>query len=383
MLTHTLSGTGWSVEKQDAFSDYMGQVVTGMGNATEMALQSLFDGKDPTLLTSLIANGQMIAGSVRGVSTSPDVNAGGTTEATLQASISKAIFAFSIPQLWSLAGTHAFILDSGYDCGTIDPESDYLDTGTMHDTAGCYSGKLYYVVYPSGGALDCSGSDGNAGACVDQKFSTPPGITTLDGTRFGGVTVSDLIVGSVRTYIQNGKANGGPRTDPTNEGSLDDLINQDITTPGFIGIPVCSADIAFAAWSDIGIDPGVANYPCYIKPAISDCESSSFIDQTSDGSPSVEDCMGIVKNIQGTQGEWEVENAIGAEHQLVQFGSCAFGIMGLNKKGNIDFHIGAQDIVDIITTSISMFGGSGKVGAKGDMDCRGTVNSQDVEWGLY
>ncbi len=86
--------------------------------------------------------------------------------------------------------------------------------------------------------------------------------------------------------------------------------------------------------------------------------------------------MGIVNNIKGTQGEWEVENAIGAQHQLAQFGNCKFSILGLNKKGNIDFNIGAQDIINIITTSIQQFGGSGKVGSKGRMDCRGTVNSR-------
>lgn len=365
----------------------MGQVVTGWGNATELALVSLFDGSDASvsLLTSMIADGQLIEGAVGNVATEPDLTAGGTTQAALQASIAKAIFAFSIPKLWGLAGTRAFVMDTGYDCGTVDPETDYLTTDTMEATAGCYdgTGKLYYLVYPKDSAQDCSGSDGAAVSCPDNSFSVPPGLDTLDGSRFGGVTVSDLIIGSVRTYIQNGNANGGAQTDLTDDASLDDLINQDITTPGFIGIPVCSADVAFAAWSDITLDGTEDNYPCYIKPAISDCESSTFVDQTSDASPSVDDCMGIVTNIQGTQGEWEVENAIGEQHQIVQYGDCKFGIQGLNKEGNVDFHIGAQDIVDIITTSIDMFGGSGKIGAKGDMDCAGTVNSQDVEWGIY
>ncbi|KAH8649335.1 hypothetical protein BX600DRAFT_388677 [Xylariales sp. PMI_506] len=391
-IAGTLSGTGtdgsgWTVEKQDAFSDYMGQAVSGWGNSTEMALKSLFDGSDDStsLLTSLIANGQLIEGAVGGVAEYPDVTAGDTTQAALQASISKALFAFAIPQLWAIAGTRAFILDSGYDCGTIDPEGDYLSTDTMHATAGCYdgNGKLYYLVYPKGDAEDCDGGDGTATSCTDNSFSAPPGIDTLDGTRFGGVSVTDLIVGSVRTYIQNGNTNGGAQTDPSNDGSLDDLINQDVTTPGYIRIPVCSPDIAFAAWSDTTIDDTVANYPCYVKPSISDCESSTFVDQTSDASPSVDDCLGIVNNIQGTQGEWEVENALGDQHQIVQYGDCKFGIQGLNKEGNVDFYIGAQDIVDIINTSIQMYGGSGKIGAKGQMDCRGDVNSQDVEWGLY
>ncbi|KAK3934563.1 putative glycoside hydrolase [Diplogelasinospora grovesii] len=387
-IAGTLTGKGggapWTAEKQDAFSAYMGQVISAWGNITDQSLKTLFDGSDNSvaLLTTLVADGHFIEGGINGAIVAPDIGVEPTL-ADLQASISKAFFAFGIPSLWSVAGTRAFILDSGYDCGTVDPESGYLNTDTMHKTAGCYNGKLYYLVNPDGDAQSCSGGDGVAVSCSDNDFSAPPGIDALDGSRFGGVTVSDLITGAVRTYMQNGNANGGAQTDPTNGGSLDDLINQDVTTPGFIRIPVCSAEIAFTAWSDSSISSDVDNYPCYIKPSISDCGDSTFVDQTSDASPSVSDCMGIVNNIKGTQGEWEVENAIGAQHQIVQFGSCKFGIQGLNKKGNVNFHIGAQDIVDIITESISKFGGSGKVGAKGQMGCKGDVNTQDVEWGLY
>ncbi|GIK06147.1 hypothetical protein Aspvir_001790 [Aspergillus viridinutans] len=81
----------------------------------------------------------------------------------------------------------------------------------------------------------------------------------------------------------------------------------------------------------------------------------------------VRDCMQIEKNIQNTDGDWEVENAIGNRHQLVQFGSCAFGVQSQGKNGNIDFN----------------FGGSRKVGAKGVMSCDGTAKGQQVEWGLY
>jgi hypothetical protein len=147
---------------------------------------------------------------------------------------------------------------------------------------------------------------------------------------------------------------------------------------------VCSADFAFKAWDQSGGQyTNVANYPCIPHQAPSHCQDSTFVDQTSDASPSVSDCMQIVKNIQNTDGDWEVENAIGSQHQLVQFGSCAFGVQGQGKNGNVDFYIGAQDIVDIITDSVRQFGGSGKVGAKGVMSCDGTVKGQQVEWGLY
>lgn len=140
--------------------------------------------------------------------------------------------------------------------------------------------------------------------------------------------------------------------------------------------------MAHAAWGLVK-DKKVANWPCVVAPSKDDCGASTFVDQSSDASPLSSDCMNIVKNIQGTQGEWEVENALGKQHQLVQSGSCKFGIQGNNKKGNINFHIGAQDIVDVITQAVNQYGGGGKVGAKGVMSCRGDVNGQDVTWGLY
>ncbi|PKX96188.1 uncharacterized protein P174DRAFT_503368 [Aspergillus novofumigatus IBT 16806] len=276
----------------------------------------------------------------------PGPDAPAESASALRASISKAFFGFAIPSIWAVSGTYAFIIDSGYDCGTIDPMGDYLDEDTMHATAGCYGGKLYYLASPKGDA-----STRTEGGCFDNKFSAPPGIDSLDGKDFGGITVGDLITGSVRTYQQNGNQNGGGAADPSNSGTLEDLYNQDITTPGFIRLPVCSADFAFKAWDQRG-GPyiNVANYPCIPHQAPNHCQDSTFVDQTSDASPSVSDCMQIVENIQNTDGDWEVENAIGI--RVVRL-----WVQGQGKNGNVDFNIGAQDIVDIITGLVRQFGG--------------------------
>ncbi len=100
--------------------DYLGQAVSAWGNITETSLQWLFNGTDSSIsiLTSLIANGHLIEGA--GIEF-PSITGSGVTLAELRASISKAFFAFAIPSLWSVAGTRAFILDSGYNCGTRRP----------------------------------------------------------------------------------------------------------------------------------------------------------------------------------------------------------------------------------------------------------------------
>ena len=147
---------------------------------------------------------------------------------------------------------------------------------------------------------------------------------------------------------------------------------------------MCSPDVAFTAWIS-GRSSSAPHYPCTPPLGVNDCGTSTFVDQTSDASPSVADCQEIVRNIQGTNGEWEVEDFVKEQHQLVQSSNnaCKFGVQAGDQHGNVDFLIGSQDIVDIITSAIQMFGSSGKVGAKGVMSCKGDVNGQQVNWGLY
>jgi hypothetical protein len=178
-------------------------------------------------------------------------------------------------------------------------------------------------------------------------------------------------------------ANGGGVPDPSAQSTFDDLFRQDYTTPGFINIPVCSPEMAKTAVEASGTTAGLPNYPCAVPPSPNDCGLSTFIGATSDASPLVTDCQQIVTNIAGTQGSWEVEAAVGDQHQLVQFGTCAFGVTGTTGTGDVDFHVGAQDIVDIITSSIQMFASNGLVGASGNMDCQGDAGNDAVNWGIY
>lgn len=161
-------------------------------------------------------------------------------------------------------------------------------------------------------------------------------------------------------------------------------MNFDITTPGFMRLPVCSPDMAHAAWNLV-TDQTTPNWPCVVKPSKNDCGAlaGTFVGQTTDASPSVGDCQQIVKNIQGTQGEWEVEAAVGKEHQIVQYGTCKFGVKGKTGQRNVDFHVGAQDIIDIINSSITQFQSNGKVASKGHMKCAGNSVKEDVDWDLY
>lgn len=112
--------------------------------------------------------------------------------------------------------------------------------------------------------------------------------------------------------------------------------------------------------------------------SINDCGDSTFINQSSLGSPKVTDCQQIQRNIAGG-GTWTV--ILNIQRTLVTYGTCAFGVTettGLNAK------IGNQDIIDLINSSIQMFTYEGLVGSKGSMSCQGVVGgNSNVDWGLY
>lgn len=185
---------------------------------------------------------------------------------------------------------------------------------------------------------------------------------------------------AVKTYESSGQVNLGFKDQPGNIGAYKDLIDQDVTMPGVITIPVCSPERAFKTWNS-GSKPTDSDiYPCNIPIGKSSCADSTFVDQTSNASPKVEDCRQLIRNIEGTGASYEP--GVGPQSEIARHASCKFGVTG-KVAGNLYFHVEGQDIIDIINDSINKFGGSGKVGAKGKMRCSGNTVDQSVDWGLY
>ncbi|KAF2798688.1 hypothetical protein K505DRAFT_357263 [Melanomma pulvis-pyrius CBS 109.77] len=123
--------------------------------------------------------------------------------------------------------------------------------------------------------------------------------------------------------------------------------------------------------------------PLQARKSVNDCGDSTFVNKSSGGSPLIADCQQIARNIAGG-GTWTV-GAGGEQHQLVQYGTCAFGAAGAGSSANAAY-IGNQDIIDLINTSIQKFAWFDKVGAEGKMGCQsltGLVGGVDMKWGLY
>ncbi|PPR01772.1 hypothetical protein CVT24_001812 [Panaeolus cyanescens] len=153
------------------------------------------------------------------------------------------------------------------------------------------------------------------------------------------------------------------------------LIASLIATASAAPAPVAEAEAA-------PVSPSFTPLEHEARAMINNCGASTFINQSSPGSPFVSDCRQIATNIAGG-GTWSV--ALIGHHQLVQYGTCAFGVQAPFALGVTNFRVGNSDIIDLINDSISRFEWSGRVGAKGNMPCQtdpGMFNI-DVEWGIY
>lgn len=195
--TNTRDSSTWTAAGQADFAAYMGQAIYAWGNVTEQAVAHLFGGTDDAIdqLTKLIEGGRFIEGSANGHA----APAGGdtpspapSTDAGLQAEVVTAFWSYTIPVGWTLSGTHAFVLDSGFDCSstTGNPLDKYLSDDTASATRSCYEDKLYYLVAAKGDAELCI-NDG----CADSFFQTPSGLGDLDGKAYGGLTLDTLVEG--------------------------------------------------------------------------------------------------------------------------------------------------------------------------------------------
>ncbi|KAF3392821.1 hypothetical protein F1880_008720 [Penicillium rolfsii] len=372
----------WSDDDQDAFMTYLGKSAGFWDKANTIALATLFDGNDSSIdqLKTLIADGHFVNGaSDLGKDDAFDGKVGNET---VSSAFAKAYYGFAIPTVWQASGHHPFIIDTQRSC-TSDS-----DGGDDKLASACYAGKLYKLADPDGDSRYCRENPQTGMQCGDDlynDFSTLSGIDELTDGAWGGVTPQDIIVGAVRSYIDNGMENGGDSSADPNS-NFDSLANLDITVPHFINLPVCTETLARRSWTNADDTPSIKNvdfYPCNVANGKDYCGDSTFIDQGSGASPLVEDCKQIIKNIEGTDGDYNT-SPLEKQRQLLHYGTCHFGVTGKGINGNVSFKTGNQDVIDIINDAIKKFGRSdGRIGAKGTMQCQGNIKEQTVDWGIY
>ncbi|KAK9855849.1 hypothetical protein MYU51_001467 [Penicillium brevicompactum] len=387
----------WTIEKQAEFSSYMGQSMKGWEVIFTQDLKDLFDGSDKSIerLTSIISDAGVLDGiendkpypdkSKRKDKDDDDVKSTKEQREDVEAGILTSFWAYSIPAVWQASGHHPFIIDTGRSCDDKDG-----DKYTKDLKSACYQKRLYQLGDPDGKSHPCKKNCGFPGGCTcpDTAFSSPHGVGELDGSKtWGNLTVDDIIIGSVKTYKQNGNENGGGKADATDSGTFNALRNSDITTPGFMRLPVCSESLARKSWENADSTDATRDkegFPCNNDNGKSYCTTSksTYVKETSGGSPLIEDCLALVKKIQGTKKYWD--KPIERQFGIVGSGTCTFGITGKGRKGNANEKVGAQDVVNIIRYAAKHWGaGETRMGGKGTMQCDGNIKRQKVNWAIY
>lgn len=368
----------WSADGQKTFSDYAAQIMLGWQDSASLALEQLFSGTDEAIdrLTSLLADGKFARGKWEG--TGDREKPPGAVE--IQKIARKAFFGFAIPGLWRRSSAYVFILQSGEGCSG-NPASKYVSDSTAEATKVCVNDKLYYLVHPDGQSRDCA-----EGGCIDNKFQAPKGLDSLKNSDFGGVTKEDIVRGALATWEYNGRENKAVSiTELAGRQEVrGGLVDLNVNTPGVVQLPVCSGDRAFQSW-DKAVKGGSPFYPCDAQPGRDHCGTSTFENQGSGASPLVSDCRQLIRNIEGDPAT-EFMHSITGHREILKHGSCRFGIERTGGTGGaVQFMVGGQDVIDLINDSIRMFGGGGRVGAKGVMSCTGTTvgTKVDVLWGIY
>ncbi|PHH59376.1 hypothetical protein CDD81_3335 [Ophiocordyceps australis] len=115
-----------------------------------------------------------------------------------------------------------------------------------------------------------------------------------------------------------------------------------------------------------------------LRKRTNQCGHSTFENRGSEASPLISDCETLMFNIR-KDGRWRLST--GVHRTVATFGTCAFGAQ-VRKQWYT--YIGHEDIIDLIRDSIRDFRrGDGKVGSRGEMQCRGDLLWANVEWGLY
>ncbi|KAM0323899.1 hypothetical protein ACHAQA_008480 [Verticillium albo-atrum] len=127
------------------------------------------------------------------------------------------------------------------------------------------------------------------------------------------------------------------------------------------------------------------------------CGASSFENQTSGGSPTVNDCAVVCNTAHAA--DWWIKSSFCGNvwnggsstcyNPMIWYGSCVFGAARkYSGTGNYDGAVGASDIGDLVRDSINWYQSGGRVGSRGEMKCR-IANFGDpahytaTTWGLY
>ncbi|KAL0938067.1 chitinase [Colletotrichum truncatum] len=240
---------------------------------TDRLNKDIFSGTSDSIkaLNSIISGGKMIAGMKEGTGDTSNYTNNWIREANIQ----RAFYAAAIPAAWGANRPAPVVVDFGPSC-QIDARKYFAEKPDVYNSGWrCPDGHSYILAGVRDGPQNPCGPvvPGGSGCTPTFKWTLDilKGIDQLqkDTNKWGGVTVDDLIIGAVNTYVKNGHKNVMDPKTGTPDASDKSVMGEyegsrlDIRRGGLIRIPVCSAEEATKNLNKgrkaYGDSP---NYPC-------------------------------------------------------------------------------------------------------------------------
>ncbi|KAF4983927.1 hypothetical protein FDECE_17192 [Fusarium decemcellulare] len=183
--------------------------------------------------------------------------------------VKRAINSFLIPLAWSLSpdGIHPVIATSDVACDK-DPgwnkcNSYLIKDGAMEGARLCYKDKSYWLFGGRDASTQC---DSQTGDMWCGNFDGPPGLKALKEGTYSGISLENLIAGSINTKNANGGKNGGIKLDVENpsKDTLQSFLDNGVEAPGIWNIPICPMEEIlenYYLWYSNDLDDKT-NFPC-------------------------------------------------------------------------------------------------------------------------
>jgi hypothetical protein len=282
-LAKDLTRTEAKLAAENDLTVRLGTVIEIWAQSASEFSKNIFSGETSEIyrLSALIGDGKLSATPFtdHGVSGHEQ---GDLSAESIKQHAKKALYADLIPRAWSLSNKPLgpFILKTNTHCGgeSIDRISD-----SSRDKYGvCINGEMWVLTSAPEPDKKCR-YYGDTYSCLDDFYDLP-GANKLDGKAWGGLTVEDIVRGSVATWDMHGHANKGklsiedpaiveamekisdPSSDFDDSGSFFEKARNDgIRAGGVINLPVCDLWEAIDNWErgfgTLNFKPG-PNYPC-------------------------------------------------------------------------------------------------------------------------
>ncbi|KAL2204874.1 hypothetical protein CC79DRAFT_922150 [Sarocladium strictum] len=364
---------------QNQVSERLRDIVLIWQNSVVKLAEKIFSGSDEDMETlgKVIANGKMVASTT-------DI----PTVEELRHQLERSIYAALIPVAWEISeqDISPFVLDSGMSCDDAggdwgQNEGKFL-SGVKDSGMACHGGRAYYLVGAKG---SCHGGspfeDPDTNDC--DPFSALPGVTSMDGKSWGGISREDIVFGSINTFVANGNKNHETRLNFADGVPEDQItgLGDDIQTANTFALPICDLKTAWDNFYGSGSDRSSANFPCKIDhsgdfnnkdiPPPYDCDGSGMCGSAVNF---VRNCDNAVnKGLQRFDDYIYGSAESDAEEDGARNSNCKIFIAGpaaCKRSGN-EMWYDYQDLKN------SEMGGCGRCGSKhwgNNNECRTTVN---------